>query len=48
MKAVFGSMLPREVKSPVRASNFNVNWISLSFFKQTEYRKQLLESLGRR
>lgn len=48
MNAVFGCMLPRDVKSPVRASNMSTNWIGLSFFKQTTYQKQLPESLGRK
>lgn len=47
MNAVFAYLLPREVKSPVRASSLCANWLSLSFFKQTCHRKQLSESLGR-
>lgn len=40
-------MLPRDVKSPVRASNLGQNWVSLPFFTQTPYRKQPPETLGR-
>ncbi|MBP2627737.1 MAG: hypothetical protein H6Q68_2448 [Firmicutes bacterium] len=46
MKTVFGCMLSCDVKSPVRASKLGINWIGMSFFKQTTYRKQLPESLG--
>ncbi|WP_021170990.1 hypothetical protein SOV_32120 [Sporomusa ovata DSM 2662] len=45
MDVSFGTM-PRDVKSPVRASDLTTNWISLSFFKQTTYRKRLPEALG--
>jgi hypothetical protein len=45
MNTVFGYMLPRDVKLPVRASNLGTNWIDLSFFKQTTYRKQLPDLL---
>lgn len=48
MHTVFGYILPNDVKSPVRASNLGTNWIDLSFFRQTAYRKQLPESLGRK
>lgn len=48
MNAVFDCLLPRDVKTPVRASNLPVNWIALSFFKQITYRKQLPEALGRK
>jgi len=41
-------MLPRDVKSPVRASNLRQNWVSLPFFKQTTYRKLPPEALGRK
>jgi hypothetical protein len=47
MNICFG-MLPRDVKSPVRASNLSTNWISLSLFKQTTYRIHLPEALGRK
>jgi len=46
MKTVFGCMLSRDVKSPVRTSKLGTNWIGVSFFKQTTYREQLPESLG--
>ncbi|MDF2500780.1 MAG: hypothetical protein K0Q77_1494 [Anaerosporomusa subterranea] len=46
MSAVFGYMMSRDVKSPVRASDLSSNWIGMSFFKQTTYRKPLSESLG--
>lgn len=46
MHTVFGFMLFQDVKSPVRASKLDRNWLGLSFFKQTIYRKQLPESLG--
>lgn len=45
---ICSGMLPRDVKSPVRASNLSTNWISLPFFKQITYRKQLPEALGRK
>ena len=47
MNSCFG-MLPRGVKSPVRASYLGTNWLSLSFFKQTKYRNQPPEALGRK
>jgi hypothetical protein len=47
MNICFG-MLPRAVKSPVRASKLSTNWIGLPFFKQIAYRKQLPEALGRK
>lgn len=37
----------KNVKLPVRASNFSINWVSVSFSKQTTYRNQLPEALGR-
>lgn len=40
MKIVFEYMMLQDVKSPVRASALDKNWISMSFFKQTTYRKQ--------
>ncbi|TWH44993.1 hypothetical protein [Sporomusa sp. KB1] len=46
MKIVSGCMMSRDVKSPVRASKLGANWISVSFFKQTTYRKQLPDALG--
>lgn len=48
MNAVFSYTQPRGVKSPVRASNLSINWISMPFFRQTTYRKQLSEALGRK
>ena len=47
MNALYDRALPRDVKSPVRASYLSINWISLSFFKQLKYREQLPGSLGR-
>lgn len=34
MKAVFESLLPRDVQTPVRASKLCGNWRTLSFFRQ--------------
>ncbi|MBP2638931.1 MAG: hypothetical protein H6Q72_4838 [Firmicutes bacterium] len=42
------AMISLDEKSPVRASDLTTNWISLSFFKQTTYRKILPETLGRK
>lgn len=47
MKTGLG-MLPRDVKSPVRASSLSKNWISLPFFRRTRYRRQSPEALGRK
>ncbi|SHK06489.1 hypothetical protein SAMN02745170_04029 [Propionispora hippei DSM 15287] len=46
MSTVFDYMLPRDVQTPVRTSNLDGNWISLSLFKQLHTEKHCLESLG--
>ena len=39
-------LVPLAVNSPVRASIFAINGISMPFFHQITYRKQLPEALG--
>lgn len=46
MEFVFDCVMMQDVKSPVRASVLDKNWISMPIFKQTAYRKQLPEALG--
>ncbi len=46
MISVFGYIRPRDVKSPVRASDLGGNWIGMSFFMQTTYLKQFRKLLA--